>query len=250
MDVSLKPHYISIFGKSKDDFRLWDVIRLGKLRILALCLLLLVLPVRAEKSGGCVALTFDDGPSGKYTRRLLEGLDSRDVKATFLLCGYRLRDYPETAQAIYDRGHEIGLHGFTHNSMKEMSAAQVEQELRDTISLLPRGCKPAFMRPPGGATTKSVRSAARQVGVAVLNWSLDPKDWAKHDAAAVEQAVVPFVRDGDIILLHDMSTSSVDAALAIVDALRQRGFQFVTVSELARMRGVSPEPGQVYTRFG
>lgn len=220
-----------------------------RMGFLLLCLLMLALPVRAEETGGVIALTFDDGPSGKYTRRLLDGLDRRGVKATFLLCGYRLRDYPETGQAIFDRGHEIGLHGFTHNSMKEMTVPQVEQELRSTVALLPAGCRPAFMRPPGGATTKAVCRAAENVGVAVLNWSLDPRDWERHDAAVVEQAVVGSVQDGDIVLLHDMSNSSVDAALAIVDALQQRGFRFVTVSELARLHGVSPQPGKVYTHF-
>lgn len=86
-----------------------------------LCLSLLVLPVRAAESEKYIALTFDDGPSGRFTRRLLEGLEERDVKATFLLCGYRLKDYPDTAQAIFDAGHEIGLHGYSHSSMGKMT---------------------------------------------------------------------------------------------------------------------------------
>lgn len=242
-------YYISVFGKSKVDFSRWDVMWVRRMGLLVLLLVFLALPARAANTGGVVALTFDDGPSGRYTRRLLDGLDSRGVKATFLLCGYRLRDYPETGQAIFDRGHEIGLHGFTHKSMKDMSAGEVEKELRDTVMLLPKGCTPIFMRPPGGLTTRAVCRAAENVGVAVLNWSLDPKDWARHDAAAVEQAVVRFVQDGDVVLLHDMTNSSVDAALAIVDDLQSKGFRFVTVSELAALRGVEPQPGKEYTRF-
>ena len=83
----------------------------------------------------------------------------------------------------------------------------------------------------------------------LLLWSVDPRDWAVHDAAAVEAAVISQVQDGDVILLHDLSDSSVDAALAIVDKLQKEGFRFVTVSRLAEIRGVRPRPGAVYKNF-
>ena len=76
-----------------------------------LCFCILIFPVRGAEETKYVALTFDDGPSGRFTRRLLDGLQQRDVKATFLLCGYRLKDYPKEAQRIFREGHEIGLHG-------------------------------------------------------------------------------------------------------------------------------------------
>ena len=78
---------------------------------------------------------------------------------------------------------------------------------------------------------------------------MDPRDWANHNAAAVEAAVVDTVQDGDIILLHDMCDCSVDAALAIIDKLQTQGFRFVTVSELAAIRGITPQPGKTYCRF-
>jgi peptidoglycan/xylan/chitin deacetylase (PgdA/CDA1 family) len=90
---------------------------------------------------------------------------------------------------------------------------------------------------------------ARQENLALLLWSVDPRDWAVHDAAAVEAAVVSQVRSGDVILLHDLSDSSVDAALSIIDRLHEDGFQFVTVSQLAALRGVTPQPGVIYTAF-
>ena len=86
---------------------------------------LLVIPVNAAETTKYVALTFDDGPSGRYTRRLLDGLWEREVKATFLLCGYRIKDYPDITQRIFDEGHEIGYHGYTHKNMKEMSRRTV-----------------------------------------------------------------------------------------------------------------------------
>ncbi len=223
--------------------------QMRRLFFIFLCLSLLILPVRAAEPEQYVVLTFDDGPSGRYTRRLLEGLAQRQVQATFLLCGYRLRDYPETAQAIFDGGHEIGLHGFTHKFMNKMTEKEVSRELTDTLALLPQGCTPVFLRPPGGMAGKAVVQAARERGLSILNWSVDPRDWRTHDAVAVEQAVLGNVQDGDVILLHDMCDSSVDAALAIVDTLQERGFHFVTASQMASLRGITPEPGTVYHRF-
>ena len=83
-----------------------------RLLSIILCICLMAFPVRGEDRTKYIALTFDDGPSGKYTRRLLDGLEERNVKATFLLCGYRLKEYPQDAQRIYNAGHEIGLHGY------------------------------------------------------------------------------------------------------------------------------------------
>ena len=216
---------------------------------LILCFCLFCPAVRGAESEKYVALTFDDGPSGRFTRRLLEGLEERDVKATFLLCGYRLKDYPSVAQAIFDSGHEIGLHGYSHADMGKMTYAEVAKEITGTLALLPKGCRPAFLRPPGGSCSTAVIQAARDSGFALLNWSVDPRDWCNRDAAAVEAAVVDTVQDGDVILLHDMTDCSVDAALAIVDRLQAQGFTFVTVSELARIRGISPQPGVMYYSF-
>lgn len=221
---------------------------LRRILIFLLCLTMAVPAYGAEQTK-YVALTFDDGPSGRFTRALLDGLEKRGVKATFLLCGYRLKDYPREAKRICAGGHEIGLHGYSHKCMADMNQEELERELADTLALLPAGCRPAFLRPPGGKCDDVVLDAARQADLAVLRWSVDPKDWASHDAAAIEKAVIDKVRSGDVILLHDMSDSSVEAALSIVDALTKQGFRFVTASELARLNGVTIEPGKVYSRF-
>lgn len=220
-----------------------------RLMILLFSLTFLVLPVQAVHGSKYVALTFDDGPSGKYTRALLDGLYDRGAKATFLLCGYRIKDYPDLAQRILDEGHEIGYHGYSHDSMKTMSRRQIAQELMDTEALLPEGCHPAFLRPPGGFSSDGVRQVAQARGLAILHWSVDPQDWEIHSEQAIEKAVLEQVSDGDIVLLHDMTTASVEAALDIVDALVKQDYEFVTVSELARLRGLRPRPGEVYKRF-
>jgi len=208
----------------------------------------LILPARAEEAK-YVALTFDDGPSGKYTRQLLDGLYDRGIKATFLLCGYRMKDYPDITQRIFDEGHEIGIHGYSHKSMKTMSRRDIAAEIADTQALLPQGCVPQFLRPPGGCCSDGVRQVAEVRQLAILSWSVDPRDWATRDTAAIETAVLRNIKDGDIVLLHDMTVSSVQAALDIADTLIEDGFEIVTVSELAKLRGVRLKPGQMYTAF-
>ena len=219
-------------------------------RIIALFLCLALVPMRTSgKETAYVALTFDDGPSGKYTRQLLDGLAQREVKATFLLCGYRMKEYPELTQRIYDDGHEIGFHGYSHDSMEPMSRRKIAQELMDSQALLPEGCTPVFLRPPGGCCSDGVRQVAQVRGLSILSWSVDPRDWATSDPLAVERAVLESIRDGDIVLLHDMSASSVRAALDIVDTLQKRGVVLVTVSELAKLRRVNLQPGKTYRRL-
>ena len=222
------------------------------MRKLGLCLLvlsMLILPARGAEKPKLVALTFDDGPSGIFTQKLLDGLQERNAKATFLLCGYRIVQYPEVAQRIFDEGHEIGYHGYSHDSMKNMSRLSIAQELIDTQALLPEDCEPVFLRPPGGFITDGVRQVAEARQLAILSWSVDPKDWATNDTANIEQAVLGTVQDGDVILLHDMTMSSVRAALGIVDELQKRGFRFVTASELARQREMRIRPGKTYHKF-
>ena len=213
-----------------------------------LCLTFLPLGVRAEEEK-YVALTFDDGPSGRFTRQLLDGLYDRGAKATFFLCGYRMKDYPDITQRIFEEGHEIGCHGYSHDPMQTMSRRDIAGEIMDMTALLPEGCSVRYLRPPCGFCSDGIRQVAEARQMAILSWSVDPKDWETHDAAAIEKATLKNIKDGDIVLLHDMSTSSVTAALAIADALMEQGFTLVTVSQLARVRNIRPKPGQVYPCF-
>ena len=220
-------------------------------RILALmvCFCLLPLHASAAEEPRYIALTFDDGPSGEFTRRLLEGLAERDAKATFFLCGYRIAQYPELTEMIWREGHEIGIHGYSHRDMRPMSRRDIAAELRSTWDLLPPKCPVRLLRPPGGCCSDAVDQVAGALGLCVIGWSLDPRDWATQDTAAIGRSILDRAGDGDIILMHDMSESSVNAALNIVDVLKDRGFRFVTVSELARLRGTRLLPGGRYRCF-
>ena len=112
---------------------------LRRILVILLCLGL-ACPAYATENEKYVALTFDDGPSGRFTRTLLAGLEKRGAKATFLLCGYRLKDYPKEAKRIHELGHEIGLHGYSHSCMAKMCQEELEREIADTLALLPEGC--------------------------------------------------------------------------------------------------------------
>lgn len=100
-----------------------------------------------------------------------------------------------------------------------------------------------WLRPPYGQTDDSTRAWADSP---IVLWSVDPEDWKDHNAARIAAAVTEQVKDGDIILLHDIYHSSVDAAVQIVDELLRRGFCFVTVEDLLAWKGISPESGAVY----
>ena len=139
-----------------------------RLLILMLCLAIIkICPVQAQAEK-LVALTFDDGPSGKYTRNLLDGLLERDVKATFLLCGYRMAQYPELTNRIHRDGHEIGLHGYSHKSMKNMCSTDVIREIREAMLLVPEDCDVAFLRSPGGACSIARKLLTRCRNTAAL----------------------------------------------------------------------------------
>ena len=210
-----------------------------------ICFSLMILPVQAEETK-YVALTFDGGPSGKYTRKLLDGLYDRGFQASVLLCGYRMKDYPGLTKRIWEEGHEIGYHGFTHKNMQQMSRREIAKELEDSQALLPEGCGPVFLRAPGGCCSDAVLQVAQVRNLGILNCSVDTRDWATHDTASIERFVLKNVKDGDIVLLHDMSDSSVKAALDIVDVLLDKDYEIVTVSRLVRIRGVKLKAGQVY----
>lgn len=220
-----------------------------RLLVFLLILSLLIPPVFSQEPPKYIALTFDDGPSGRFTQALLEGLKQRGTTATFFLCGYRLETYSDLARTIRSCGHEIGLHGYSHDCMVPMSVAEVSRQLEQTAALLPDGTLINLMRAPGGNISDSVRAAAAENHLSIIHWSVDPVDWATRDAALIQKRVLDQVGDGDIILMHDMTDSTVQAALALIDQLKAQGYQFLTVSQLAMLRLCHLKPGQQYRCF-
>jgi peptidoglycan/xylan/chitin deacetylase (PgdA/CDA1 family) len=189
----------------------------------------------AEESGvkekPSIAITFDDGPSGRYTGRLLDGLKERNVKASFFLIGENAEENPELVERIYKEGHLIGNHTYSHVQMTHLSeeAAVREIERTDQVISAITGEHVAYMRPPFGAWQRELE--VRMEVLPVL-WSVDPLDWTTENVDEIVSKVVTEVEEGDIILLHDCYASSVEAALRIVDILQKEGYEFVTVDRL------------------
>mgnify|MGYP002794366652 FL=1 len=178
-----------------------------------------------------IAITFDDGPSSRYTGRLLDGLKERNVKASFFLIGENAEESPVLVERIYKEGHLIGNHTYSHVQMTHLSeeAAVREIEKTDQVISAITGEHVAYMRPPFGAWQRELE--VRMVVLPVL-WSVDPLDWTTENVDEIVSKVVTEVEEGDIILLHDCYASSVEAALRIVDILQKEGYEFVTVDRL------------------
>ena len=200
----------------------------------------------APSSGGLLALTFDDGPRRSTTTALLDGLAQRGVKATFFLVGQRVENNTDLVERMEAEGHQIGIHTYDHvSALTGLSNADFDAQVGRTRRLLTSilGRSDFALRPPYGAIDPAVQANA---GGPIILWSVDPEDWATEDANAVAEHLVSHARDGDILLLHDLFPSSVEAALQAVDALHARGFYFVTVSELLAERHIIPENGVSY----
>ena len=220
---------------------------LGACLSILICLFLAV-PANAA----AVALTFDDGPTAKQTRAIVEILQEEDVPATFFLCGYRLEEFKEIASLLADPDFELGVHGYSHQPMNGLNEDALQEELDSTAKLITEytGHTPTVMRPPGGLTNDTVQKVCTQNGYPIILWSVDPEDWRPGNTADfVSSRVLEQIRDGDIILLHDLNRRTTDALPDIIRELKQQGFEFLTVSELAERQGVALESGASYYRF-
>ena len=170
--------------------------RVRRLLIAAVAASVLCVPAWA---GPCVALTFDDGPSGDNTRLLMAMLEEKDVRATFFLCGYRIEAFPALPEALRAAGHELGVHGYSHECFDTMTPDQLRDELSRTAALMGGA---SLVRPPCGAWNDRVRGAARDAGMRIILWSVDPEDWRCRDPEEIARRVC-------VVLLHDLYPSSV-----------------------------------------
>ena len=196
-------------------------------------------PVR--KTDKVFALTFDDGPWPQYTREVLAILERENVKATFFMVGQEVSRRPEIAREVRDAGHAIGNHSWDHPSRPRDPKMQVEH----TDSALEKavGFRPTLFRPPYGIMA-SMAKISQAEGDAVVLWSADSGDWHKPSANIIAQRIISQARPGGISLMHDGGGSrahSVAALPIIIDTLRERGYRFVTVPELLRLRYVAPK---------
>lgn len=178
-----------------------------------------------------IALTFDDGPHGIYTKKLLDGLREREVRATFFLVGKYVEESPELVRQMVEDGHLIGNHTYNHVELSKLSDLKACRELKQTNEAIFKaaGIVPEYIRPPFGAWRDSLDDC---VEMTTVFWNIDPLDWKIQNKTSVVNRVMKYAEPDKIILLHDIFSSSVEAALEIVDKLKSEGYEFVTVEEL------------------
>lgn len=178
-----------------------------------------------------VALTFDDGPHPVYTKSLLDGLRERGVKATFFVVGENIPGNEKLIAQMEKDGHLIGNHTYDHADISKLSDEKSCEELQKTSDLVKQitGHGTAYVRPPFGNWKDSMDC---QVSMIAVKWTIDTLDWQSRNAAEIVNKVMQQISDHDMILMHDYYATSVDAALQIVDKLKEEGYEFVTVEEL------------------
>lgn len=193
-----------------------------------------------------VALTYDDGPSN-HTNIILKVLDKYDSAATFFEVGNRIASYKSVVKKINSMGCEIGNHTYEHKILSGCSKAQIKKQIDQTNSALKKviGKKTIITRPPGGSHNKTIDSI---INTPVILWSVDTLDWKNRNAASVTNAVLKNVKDGDIVLMHDLYETTAEASKKIIPALVKRGYQLVTVSELSDCRKAMKNGG-TYSSF-
>lgn len=179
----------------------------------------------------CVAITFDDGPQYKTTMELLDGLRERDVVATFFLLGEKIEERKEVVERMQEDGHLIGNHTYSHIQLNSVSLDTAITEINKTNELINSitGITPTYIRPPFGSWNSSLEE---KLNMTPVLWTVDPCDWNTDDVNKIVECVVGNVESGDIILMHDIYSSSVAAALEIIDRLKAMGYVFVTVDQI------------------
>ncbi len=195
-----------------------------------------------------VALTYDDGPDSAKGNRIMDILEQYNGRATFFLVGNRVAKNAAEVQRMVKDGMEVANHSYDHSYYNKLGAAAIRAEIskcNEAIAAV-SGVTPTLCRLPGGNITSTVRA---NVSMPMIYWSIDTLDWKTKSAQKTAAAVVGKVKDGDIVLMHEIWASTVEAQATIIPALVQQGFQLVTVSELVQYRGYQLTTGQQYSSF-
>ena len=204
-------------------------------------------PYGIDPAKPMVALTFDDGPS-QYTWNIVSTLQSYKARATFFIIGNQVATHEAAIDYILANHNEIASHSFGHKNLTKLSDVEVVNQIRpvDTALLEQHDYIPVMYRVPYGSRDERVLEILKQEGKPVIGWSVDPYDWKVKDKEIILNHVLNSVKDGDIVLMHDIYEPTAQAVAELIPALQERGYQIVTISELFLFRGVTPEPGVYY----
>jgi len=196
-----------------------------------------------------IALTFDDGPS-IYTTRILNTLQQNEGHLSFFVMGSLVEEHKGKIYRASQMGCEIICHAWDHNDYTTLSKRAIKKQLFNTISAIAAvtGKVSEVFRPPYGNYNENVEKVARKLGLSIINWSVDSRDWENRDADMIYSTIMNEVKDGDIILCHDVYDSTAKAMSRLIPDLIAQGYELVTVSELLLSKYGDLEPGLLYLK--
>lgn len=181
-----------------------------------------------------IALTFDDGPHQEFTPAILNILEEHGVKATFFVVGKMVKINSSLVEAISSAGHEIGNHTYNHFELTKLSKEDIKRELemvRDEVWEI-TGERINLFRPPFGRYDTRVSGIADELDYIMVLWTINSGDYGCFDYKKIRNRVIDNAKPGDIILLHSGVPATLEALPEMIETLRDKGFNFVTVSEL------------------
>lgn len=183
-----------------------------------------------------VALTFDDGPS-VYTEELLNILKKYDASGTFFVIGNKVEIYSDTMRRMVQEGNEIGNHSYNHKWLTKVSDQEFLNQINQTQQIVKKvtGFTPRLMRPTYGAVNQSLRKRSQ---LKIVMWDVDTRDWESHNIDRILKKTVQNTKDGSIILMHDTKKQTVTILEKLLKQLKEEGYQFVTVSELDKIKQI------------
>lgn len=194
-----------------------------------------VADVEIDKSKPVIALTFDDGPDyNGASKRILDVLEKYNIRATFFTLGENAKNNPENIKRKVSLGCEIGNHTYDHSHYGAKVTESDIVKCSDAIQKI-TGSRPTVFRSTGGMTTQTIRNICKKEGMSIYYWSVDTRDWESRNANKIIKKAMT-AKDGDIILMHDIYQSTADAVEKIVPKLLKKGYQFVTVSQLVKLK--------------
>lgn len=199
---------------------------------------------KINNSDRLIALTFDDGPNYN-TNKVLDVLAKYNVKATFFVLGSKVMNNKKILKREYDSGMEIGNHTFNHLLLTKYKENVIKDEIDNTSSVIfeVTGRYPKLLRPSYGAYNNTIKKIG---DMPIIIWDIDTLDWKYHNSKRIASRVINKVKDGDIILMHDIYSATANSLNIIIPELQNRGYTFVTVPELFYYKEITLEKEKVY----
>ncbi len=201
-----------------------------------------------NKNKKAVAFSFDDGPNPKYTNKLVDILKENKAKATFFMLGKQMNNYKSNVLYVYENGLEIGSHTYGHINMKKNTIKKIEEELFNTNQIYNSitNSNIKLIRPPYGSYNSEILN---NINYPFILWNIDTNDWRYHDKDYIVNHILSHVTDGSIILMHDSYSTTIEAVKEVLPKLYAMGYQVVTVSDLAALKGKVIQNNEVYSYF-